>query len=78
MQRHGRTSQIILELTVAWGIAVALALTLPFAVWQSLGQTGAALAVLTYATAITALVSLRRRPQPVEMATIVLPLRKAA
>jgi hypothetical protein len=78
MQRHGRTSQTFREPTDAWGISLALALALPFCVWLSVGQAGAALAVLAYATAITSFVSLRRRPQRVEIAAIAQPLREAA
>jgi hypothetical protein len=70
MQRHGRKSQIILELTVSWGIALALGLVMPYPLWQSTGQTGAAVVILAYATAVTAFVTLRRLPQRVEIAAV--------
>jgi hypothetical protein len=78
MQRQGRIFQVFLDLSVAWGVALALALALPYSVWQSIGQTGAALVLLTYAITVTAFVTLRHRRHRIEVAGATEPLREAA
>jgi hypothetical protein len=62
MQRHGRISQILLELTLALGIGLIVTVLAPWSSWQTLGQTGASIAGLVYAAVVSAFVALRPRP----------------
>jgi predicted CDP-diglyceride synthetase/phosphatidate cytidylyltransferase len=59
VQRLGRFSNLVLELSLGAAICFALALLTPLSVWSALGDVGSALVILGLATGVVT-VAIRR------------------